>query len=99
VDHFPRRPVFPGTLLMNASLQLAVLLSDQFAPPAAGGRWELSEVTNMKLRTFIPPGETLAIDAVIEDVSARAACVKVRTRNANRGVGVAQVHFVPKGDR
>ncbi|HSH17721.1 MAG TPA: hypothetical protein VLD18_16900, partial [Verrucomicrobiae bacterium] len=95
-DHFPRRPVLPGTLLMNAKLQLAAALAAQLPAPATGGRWVLHEVTNMKLRAFTPPGETLEIQASLLDVLADSASVKVQTRNSGSRVGNARVHFVPE---
>jgi len=57
-DHFPRRPVFPGTLLMNLNLQLAAALAAEIP-----GRWELHAISDVKLRSFIPPGATLRLEA------------------------------------
>ena len=42
-DHFPRCPVFPGSLLMHLCLQLGDMLVNELPPPASGGdgstRW------------------------------------------------------------
>ena len=35
-DHFPRRPVFPGSLLMHMNLQLSAVLAGQLPRPAQG---------------------------------------------------------------
>jgi 3-hydroxymyristoyl/3-hydroxydecanoyl-(acyl carrier protein) dehydratase len=40
-DHFPRRPVFPGSLLMHSNLQLAAALAGDIPAPASGGAWAL----------------------------------------------------------
>jgi 3-hydroxymyristoyl/3-hydroxydecanoyl-(acyl carrier protein) dehydratase len=64
-DHFPRRPVFPGSLLMQACLQIASDLLAEITPPAAGN-WTLQSVVNMKLREFIPPGKALVLEARIK---------------------------------
>jgi 3-hydroxymyristoyl/3-hydroxydecanoyl-(acyl carrier protein) dehydratase len=58
-DHFPRKPVFPATLLMDA---LGTLASR-----AAGGGARVVGMQDVKVRAFMPPGETLAVSAEIED--------------------------------
>ena len=68
-DHFPRRPVLPGTLLLEAHLGLALRLAGEtLAMPVTALVSE--RVTNVKLRALVEPG------AVIEmrvDVLARTA--------------------------
>jgi 3-hydroxymyristoyl/3-hydroxydecanoyl-(acyl carrier protein) dehydratase len=54
-DHFPRRPVFPGALLMNQNVQFAAAVAAEIPAPGAG-RWELRTISDLKLRAFIPPG-------------------------------------------
>jgi 3-hydroxymyristoyl/3-hydroxydecanoyl-(acyl carrier protein) dehydratase len=58
-DHFPRRPVVPGTLLLDAQLRLAAALAGESAgqPP----RPQPCRVQNVKLRAFIPPEEPVEI--------------------------------------
>jgi hypothetical protein len=36
-DHFPRRPVFPGGLLMHLNLQFAEVVADEMPPPRGVG--------------------------------------------------------------
>ena len=59
-DHFPRRPVFPGTLLMNQNIQLAAAFATEIPAPA-GSRWDLRTISDLKLRAFISPGEQLEL--------------------------------------
>ena len=62
-DHFPRRPVFPATLLLDTEIELALEL-------ARGASWAAHravtphKVTHVKMRSFITPGQALdlAID-------------------------------------
>lgn len=96
-DHFPRRPVFPGTLLMNASLELAALLAKELAAPATGAVWALRGVSDVKLRAFTPPGEVLEIEARLNQLSPEAATVKVEIRKGKRAVGGARVRLTPEG--
>ncbi len=95
-DHFPRRPVFPGTLLMNASLELAGLLATELAAPATGGAWALRGVSDVKLRAFTPPGEVLDIEARLNQFSPEAALVNVEIRKGKRVVGGARVRLIPE---
>jgi 3-hydroxymyristoyl/3-hydroxydecanoyl-(acyl carrier protein) dehydratase len=92
-DHFPRRPVFPGTLLMNASLDLAALLAQDMATTATGAAWALRSVSDVKLRAFTPPGDVLEIEARLNELSPNAATVKVDIRKGKRIVGGARVQL------
>lgn len=53
-DHFPRRPVFPATLLLDSQIALAM----QLAPPGATPL----RMTHVKMRSFIAPGQVLNIE-------------------------------------
>jgi 3-hydroxymyristoyl/3-hydroxydecanoyl-(acyl carrier protein) dehydratase len=46
-DHFPRRPVYPATLLLDAQIALASEL--------------LRSVQHVKVRSFVPPGRRLEV--------------------------------------
>jgi len=96
-DHFPRRPVFPGTLLMHTNLQLAAELAAELSPPATGGQWSLASVSNVKIRVFSPPGERLEVEAELKKCSGDSAVIMVETRNANRMVSAARVHLIGEG--
>ncbi|MFO1283903.1 MAG: hypothetical protein U1F51_15810 [Burkholderiales bacterium] len=56
-DHFPRKPVYPATLLMEALSTLASI--------AAGGRARVSGMQDVKVRQFMPPGATLEVSATV----------------------------------
>ena len=98
-DHFPRRPVFPGSLLMHMNLQLSAVLAGQLPRPAQGGRWALRGVSNMKLRAFIPPGETLEFEAKLDNLSDDSPTIAVETRMGKRLVGGALVRLAPEDCR
>ena len=92
-DHFPRRPVFPGTLLMHANLQLVWEFVKQLPAPAQNARWEPRTVRDVKLRTFIPPGEVLHSEAKLMDGSAENPVISLQTRNGKRTIGTARVEL------
>jgi 3-hydroxymyristoyl/3-hydroxydecanoyl-(acyl carrier protein) dehydratase len=95
-DHFPRRPLFPGTLLMNSNLELAAALTAQLPPPAAGGRWTLRGISDVKLRAFTPPGDTLEIETRLNQLSTDAATMTVETRKSRRLISGARVLLAPE---
>ena len=89
-DHFPRRPIFPGSLLVDAKLHLTALLAAEIPPPAEGGTWHVGEVFDVKLRTFIPPGATLELEAKLSERSHAHAIVGIETRSGGKLVGSAR---------
>jgi 3-hydroxymyristoyl/3-hydroxydecanoyl-(acyl carrier protein) dehydratase len=97
-DHFPRRNVFPGTLLMHASLETAAQLARE-VPDGPVGAWQPVQVSDVKLRTFIPPGQTLTLEAKRTEQSNGSLCVLVETRNQQRLICSAEIRFVSKGPR
>jgi 3-hydroxymyristoyl/3-hydroxydecanoyl-(acyl carrier protein) dehydratase len=78
-DHFPRRPVFPGSLLMHLNLQLGAALASEITPPSSG-RWAAGTILDMKLRSFIPPGATLRLEARLKQQANDSASVALETR-------------------
>ncbi len=61
-DHFPRRPVFPGTLLLDRQIELALGLAREAAAPGA----QVARVTDVKMRSFIAPGQAVEIRVGLE---------------------------------
>jgi 3-hydroxymyristoyl/3-hydroxydecanoyl-(acyl carrier protein) dehydratase len=90
-DHFPRRHVFPGSLLMEMKLKLAAALTSELPTPAERARWTIRTVSDMKLRAFIPPGEQLDMEARFTKLSGHTATVAVETRNQKRIVGAVRL--------
>lgn len=88
-DHFPRRPVFPGTLLMHMNLQLI----DALAASVPGGRWVARAVADMKLRSFIAPGTLLDLETKVLEHVADRLLVSVQTKAGGRLQGGARVEF------
>jgi 3-hydroxymyristoyl/3-hydroxydecanoyl-(acyl carrier protein) dehydratase len=91
-DHFPRKPVFPGSLLMQFNLQLVGKLAAQL--PQGGDtapRWRLKSISDMKLRTFIPPGESLDLEVKVLSNNQTTAEISVESKRGPRLVGAARV--------
>ncbi len=94
-DHFPRRRVFPGTLLMHANLQAAARLAGELSAKH-GAVWQPALVADVKLRTFIPPGQELTLEAKRAGAVDTSLTVTVATRHGQRLVGSAEVRFVAR---
>lgn len=80
-DHFPRNPVFPGTLLMNLKLGFALDFAKEVE---SGPDWKASAACDVKLRSFMPPGEILDLKAELESRDEGLLRVIVTTRKGKR---------------
>ena len=94
-DHFPRRPVFPGSLLMHLSLQLGAMLVSELPPPASG-RWGDWTILDMKLRSFIPPGTVLELDARLKPHSDASAMLALEARTGRDLLATARLVLKPE---
>jgi 3-hydroxymyristoyl/3-hydroxydecanoyl-(acyl carrier protein) dehydratase len=56
-DHFPRRPVFPATLLLDAQIALATRIAREANPDKAAPDPVPLRMTHVKMRAFIVPGQ------------------------------------------
>ncbi|MDF1858600.1 MAG: hypothetical protein P1U87_00220 [Verrucomicrobiales bacterium] len=87
-DHFPRNPVFPGTLLMNLNLQFVSSLAETLP---GGGNWKATGMSDVKLRAFMPPGEELSLQAQVEEIEGDKATIFVQSRKGKRRNSGARV--------
>src|SRR5438552_7447688 len=56
-DHFPRRPVFPATLLLDRQIRLAMDLARAAIGSASKAALVPQRMTHVKMRSFIEPGQ------------------------------------------
>ncbi len=94
LDHFPRRPVFPATLMLDAQLQLAQRLAKTFA----GGPVRVQRITNVKVRAFTAPGATLKLFAEVAEPGpsdVEPILIKVGAQAEGRTIAGAKMFFVP----
>jgi 3-hydroxymyristoyl/3-hydroxydecanoyl-(acyl carrier protein) dehydratase len=91
-DHFPRRPVFPGTLLLD---RMTALAGELVAEAMPGGTPFARRLTDVKLRAFIEPGLQLELRASVEaaDLDGIVATLEARAEGQRRAVGGARVEF------
>ncbi len=98
-DHFPRRPVFPATLMLDAQLALARELL------AGAGRWPATttvvptRMTRVKVRSFTPPGTMLQLRASIrtDGTTDDRVSVDLAVSADGKAVATARAEFAARG--
>jgi 3-hydroxymyristoyl/3-hydroxydecanoyl-(acyl carrier protein) dehydratase len=94
-DHFPRRPVFPATLLLDQQIRLALDLARASIAPAAGGELAAVRVLDVKVRAFIQPGQSLEISAE-QVVGKNPWTAKLSARANGKPVATARVEIAER---
>jgi 3-hydroxymyristoyl/3-hydroxydecanoyl-(acyl carrier protein) dehydratase len=82
-DHFPRRPVFPATLLLDAQIGLAMPLAREATPIRAGFTLAASRMTHVKMRAFIVPGQVVDALAEVAGTESGATRIALSARDAD----------------
>jgi 3-hydroxymyristoyl/3-hydroxydecanoyl-(acyl carrier protein) dehydratase len=94
-DHFPRRPVFPATLLLDAQIRLALRLAGETLAP--GARLRPARMADVKMRSFILPGEAVEIETVMQSAADGAAELTLAAMVNGKRVATGRVEIVPRG--
>ncbi|RPI09183.1 MAG: hypothetical protein EHM71_06630 [Zetaproteobacteria bacterium] len=94
-DHFPRRPVFPATLLLDAQIRLALRLAGETMPP--GQRPRLARIEDVKMRAFILPGQTVEMEATLRSAAEGAAELTLAATVGGARVATGRAEFVARG--
>lgn len=95
-DHFPRRPVFPGTLLLDTQIGLAVQLAAEAAPLRDAGALAPVRVNDVKMRVFILPGQVLELRLELQSATQQAATISLVTRANGKPVSTGRVEIAPR---
>ena len=95
-DHFPRRPVFPGTLLLDTQIGLAVQLAGEAGPLRNAGAVAPARVSDVKMRAFIPPGQVLELRLELQSATPEGATVSLVARANGKPVSTGRVEIVPR---
>jgi 3-hydroxymyristoyl/3-hydroxydecanoyl-(acyl carrier protein) dehydratase len=94
-DHFPRRPVFPATLLLDAQIRLALRLATETLPP--GPRLRPARMADVKMRSFILPGQAVEIETAMWSAADGAAELTLAAMVDGKRVATGRVEIVPRG--
>lgn len=95
-DHFPRRPVFPATLLLDAKIRFAMDVANEAAHWPAGTKPAPSRMTHVKMRAFIPPGAEVRIDAELAQVNDASAIIRLSTQMDGKSVATARLEVIAR---
>jgi len=90
-DHFPRKAVYPATLLLDAQTRVAAELTAQVLSLPEATSLVPVRIRHMKVRMFTLPGEVLAIEARIASATEKGAEVIVSATREGRRVATARV--------
>lgn len=98
-DHFPRRPVFPATLLLDAQLALAQAMLAESGHGDARAPLAPTRMMRVKVRSFTPPGAALQLRAALRPDSTQGETLMVDlTASADgRPVATARAEFAARG--
>jgi len=92
-DHFPRRPVFPATLLLDSQIRLAMELA-RAAIDAANLLPQ--RMTNVKMRSFIAPGQEVLLGAEMAAATDTAGTVRLSATIEARTVATARLDIAAR---
>lgn len=95
-DHFPKRPVFPATLLLDAQIDLALQVAVESPHWPAATRRTPVRMTNVKVRSFTPPGQTLTVAAQMRPPKGEIATFMLSAEADGKTVATARVDIAPE---
>jgi 3-hydroxymyristoyl/3-hydroxydecanoyl-(acyl carrier protein) dehydratase len=97
-DHFPRRAVFPATLLLDCQIRFALGLAAENPAWSPATRVRATRMTHVKMRDFVLPGQQVAVSAQMQAADAGLARVALAARVSGRTVATARAEFAPAAE-
>jgi 3-hydroxymyristoyl/3-hydroxydecanoyl-(acyl carrier protein) dehydratase len=92
-DHFPRRAVFPATLLLDIQIRLALELAAQTPVCPAGTRPVPVRMTHVKMRSFIAPGDVLELGAQAAPAAVGSGKIMLSAQSSGKTVATARLEY------
>ncbi|MGH6623890.1 MAG: 3-hydroxyacyl-ACP dehydratase FabZ family protein [Burkholderiaceae bacterium] len=90
-DHFPRRPVFPATLMLDRLISVASDMLRSSTPTSSS--WYPVRTRNVKVRDFVLPGQSVELVAELSGNEGSLARVALSARVDERTVATARAEF------
>ena len=98
-DHFPRRPVFPATLLLDSQIRLAMDLARSAIAAPAGMTLLPQRMTNVKMRAFIVPGQAVELAAELAAISGASGTARLTASVDGRNVATARLDIAAREEQ
>ncbi len=95
-DHFPRRPVFPATLLLDSQIRLALGLARAAMGSAAAASLVPQRMTHVKMRSFIAPGSAVMLGAELAAANDIRDAVRLSAAIDGRTVATARLNLATR---
>lgn len=95
-DHFPRKPVFPATLLLDCQIRLALGLAREAMAVAEDSELAATRILDVKIRAFIAPGQLLEISAEKAAADGTRYSAKLSARANGKVVATARVEIAAR---
>src|SRR6266567_3527573 len=95
-DHFPRRPVFPATLLLDSQIRLAMDLARAAIGSATRAVPVPLRMTNVKMRSFIAPGQAVVLGAELAALNDINSAVRLSAAIDGRTVATARLNVAAR---
>ena len=92
-DHFPRRPVFPATLLLDAQIRLALRLAVEAKDGSAGTKPVPARMTHVKMRSFIAPGDVLELGAEMAPSASGVERILLSAQSSGKSIATARLEI------
>ncbi len=90
-DHFPRKPVLPLTILLQAKLQLtASFLANSFSD---GAEFKPVTIRKIKMSGFVQPGDSIITTIALKEKTESEIIVTYRTEMQGKRVCMAEALF------
>lgn len=93
-DHFPRRPVYPASLLADALSRLGAPLAAQVLDVEPGSM-RVARLSDYKVRNFSPPGQRLELTAEARGIRDGAVAIAVCAGAEGKRVATGVLEYRP----
>jgi 3-hydroxymyristoyl/3-hydroxydecanoyl-(acyl carrier protein) dehydratase len=97
-DHFPRRPVFPATLLLDSQIRLTMELARSSIQVSSAAKLVPQRMTNVKVRAFIVPGQDVALATELVSAHGASSTARLSATIDGRSVATARLEIAARNN-
>lgn len=82
--HYPRFPLTPGVLLVEAAMQAGAVLLARFAAESPGGVPVATRINHVKFKAMVRPGDTIELEVELVERLADAFFLNAKVTNGGK---------------